>query len=121
MSDKDTVIEALDHCIKYGSLSGQDCNGHYEYTDNLELIIKANNHRIDCPYGTCKTGCVITLAKDAAELLRNPETVKPKKIKGFHAPYYVQYSYECPECTSQIITGQPYCAGCGKKVEWDDT
>ena len=68
--DREKVIKGLEHCKKYGSLGDNDCNGYYEYTDNLQDIIKANNHRKDCPYGQCRTGCVVTLIDDALTLLK---------------------------------------------------
>ena len=71
--DSAKVVKGLEHCKKYGSLGGNDCNGHYEYTDNLQEIIKANNHRKDCPYGQCRTGCVVTLVADALAMLKEQE------------------------------------------------
>ena len=41
--DRENLIEALEYCKKHGALGGNDCNGHYEYTDNLQNIIKVNN------------------------------------------------------------------------------
>lgn len=73
MADRENVIKGLEHCRKYGALSGQDCNGHYEYTDNLQDIIRANNHRHECPYGKCKTGCMVTLVDDTIALLKKYE------------------------------------------------
>ena len=70
MMSEENVLKALEHCRKYGSLCGQDCSGHYEYTDDLEDIIRANNHRADCPYGKCKTGCVVTLIDDVIDILK---------------------------------------------------
>ena len=69
MADRENVIRGIEHCKKYGALAWKDCNGHYEYTDDLSDIIKVNEHRHDCPYGKCKTGCVVTLVDDALELL----------------------------------------------------
>ena len=73
--DMEKVIKGLEHCKQYGSLGGNDCNGHYEYTDNLQDIIKANNHRKDCPYGQCRTWCVVTLVADALTLLEEQESI----------------------------------------------
>ncbi len=66
MTDINKVIAGLEHCRKYGSLGGNDCFGHYEFTDNM----RTGEHRHDCPYGKCKTGCVVTLVGDAVALLK---------------------------------------------------
>lgn len=70
MIDKEKVLKGLEYCRKYGTLCGRDCNGYYEYTDNLQDIIKANNRRPNCPYGNVKTGCVVTLIDDTIALLK---------------------------------------------------
>lgn len=77
MHDLNKVIAGLEHCRKYGTLGGNDCSGHYEFTDNMLFIEKAGEHRHDCPYGKCKTGCVVTLVEDALGLLKEYRGAKP--------------------------------------------
>lgn len=54
---------------------------------------------------------------DAIVLLKEP--VKPKKIKGFHPPMYTLYQYKCENCESLMLTGQPFCCGCGRSVKFE--
>lgn len=69
MADLDKAIQGLKHCKKYGTMGGNSCFGHYEYTVQRDAIL-VDEHRHDCPYGDCLTGCVVTLASDAIELLK---------------------------------------------------
>jgi hypothetical protein len=73
MPDRGKVIKGFTVCSEHGLLNGEDCHGHYEYTDNLADIIKANDYSKQCPYNGCKTGCVKTLAKDVFALLKEQE------------------------------------------------
>ena len=79
MPDLNKAIAGLEHCRKYGSLGGNDCSGHYEWTDWKDEmdITRLEEHRHDCPYGKCKTGCVVTLVEDATELLKEYRGAKP--------------------------------------------
>ena len=70
MADIENVINAMEHCKKYGTLGGHDCSGLFEYTIDLRSIINATEHRSDCPYGKCPTCCVVTLVSDAIALLK---------------------------------------------------
>ena len=76
MPDLNKVIAGLEHCRKYGTLGGHDCFGHYVWTDERD-ITRLEEHRHDCPYGKCKTGCVVTLVEDAVELLKEYRGAKP--------------------------------------------
>jgi len=71
--DREKVIKGLTVCSEHGLLNGEDCHGHYEYTDNLADIIKANDYSKQCPYNGCETGCVKTLAKDVFAMLKEQE------------------------------------------------
>ena len=44
-------------------------------------------------------------AKDIVALLKEQETVKPKKIKDYKPP---------------MLEKQPFCMGCGMAVKWND-
>ena len=97
--DREKVIKGLEHCKKYGSLGGNDCNGHYEYTDNLQEIIKANNHRKNCPYGQCRTGCVVTLVADVLTLLK--EQAPAKDENSHRRPAYICDPEKNTSCTKE--------------------
>lgn len=62
---------------------------------------------------------LMELLKDVRELLKEQEAVEPKKIKGFNQPCYVHYAFICKNCRTDLIQGQPYCAGCGRPVKWE--
>ena len=86
--------------------------------DLTETIRQLNQHIKDLseymtPYGKVKD------VKAYAELLKEQEAVKPKKIKGFNQPCYVHYDFVCENCNTDLIHKQPYCAGCGKAVKWE--
>ena len=68
--DKEKVIKGLEHCRQYGSLGGLDCTGLYAYMDESGKILKVHEHRGNCPYRHCETGCVVTLIDDAIALLK---------------------------------------------------
>jgi hypothetical protein len=57
---------------------------------------------------------------DAIALLKEQEPVKPMKIKDFPMPIYCHFNYECENCKTVMLKDQPYCAGCGKPVKWDE-
>ena len=56
----------------------------------------------------------------AVNLLKEQETVRPKKIKGYNPPMYTLYEYECEKCESPMMNKQPFCMGCGQAVKWDE-
>jgi len=74
MIDREKVIKGLECCTQHGSMGGRNCCGHWGYTDashtRMELI---GEYRAGCTYGSCETGCVKTLAKDALSLLKAQE------------------------------------------------
>lgn len=72
-TDINKVIKGFTICSEHGWFTGEDCHGHYEYTDNLADIIKANDYSKQCPYNGCNTGCIKTLAKDVLSLLKEQE------------------------------------------------
>lgn len=51
MSLLESIIKGLECCTSHGYMCGNNCNAK-------------------CPYDKYKTGCVITLAKDALTLLK---------------------------------------------------
>lgn len=59
MPDRTKVIKGLEICSEHGSWHGLDCEHNEAYKD--------------CPYRGCETGCIVTIAKDAIELLKEQE------------------------------------------------
>ena len=59
-------------------------------------------------------------AKDIVALLKEQETVKPKKIKDYKPPMYILYEYMCEKCETPMLEKQPFCMGCGMAVKWND-
>ena len=43
MADIENVINAMEHCKKYGTLGGHDCSGLFEYTIDLRSIIRTGH------------------------------------------------------------------------------
>ena len=114
--DREKVIKGFTVCTEHGLLNGEDCHGHYEYTDNLADIIKANDYSKQCPYNGCKTGCVKTLAKDALALL---------KEQGAKTGYWIDSAGndKCSICGTEYSDLYPdygnthFCPNCGAKME----
>ena len=123
MADREKVIKGLEHCRQYGTLCGKDCSGVFSYTDNLEDIVKIGEHRHDCQYGKCKTGCVVTLVDDAIALLKEQETTE-YDYNEYAEPTckscgYRPFAGYIPTLKWMQQRGYNYCPGCGKKVKWD--
>ena len=91
MTDLEKVQKGLDLC-----LSGESsvCN--------------------DCPYDAeCKEATGIgpsPLRRDALELLKEQEPVKPIRLENW---------WECPSCGGNIVANMKYCPRCGKAVKWE--
>jgi hypothetical protein len=61
MADLEKTLRGLEICSEYGSWHGLDCELNEAYRD--------------CPYRGCETGCIVTIAKDAIELLKEQEAM----------------------------------------------
>lgn len=59
MAELEKVIKGLEICSEHGSWHGLDCKHNEAYKD--------------CPYRGCKTGCIVTIAKDALVLIKEQE------------------------------------------------
>lgn len=79
-----------------------------------EALEKAEND--GCIYAKIRRPIVF----DTIALLKRQEAVKPKKAKGYYPPMYTLYEYECEKCETPMLNQQPFCMGCGRKVEWND-
>ena len=93
MADREKVIRGLEHCSK------ADCEGcPYEHDLHLGRWVSE-------------------LVKDALELLKGQEPVKPKEERLND----VDSIYRCGNCgTHFYYRQQKYCAICGRMAKWDD-
>ena len=67
--------------------------------------------------------CRLSLMRDARELLKAQEPMKPKvKHFEFHYASYDEYENRayCPKCGIQLIQQVNYCPNCGRAVKWND-
>ena len=96
--DMENVIKGLEICAEHGSWHGLDCEHNEAYKD--------------CPYRGCETGCIVTIAKDALDLIKEQETVEPQlSMSGLW--------YECPICHRHLLKDRDnYCARCGRRLKW---
>ena len=61
--------------------------------------------------------CVVDVAKDALELLKEKEPIKPKR-KSRKGTNGLTYDHRCGNCNSMLYGKQKYCGYCGKEVKW---
>ena len=104
MTDREKVIKGLECCVKHDEdFKTSPCSS------------------LDCPYlDDCafKNYFVKTsLMRDALELLKEQEPVKPRFADGVH---YTVNKYLCGACGHHINQNSRYCEGCGRAVKWDD-
>lgn len=100
MTDREKVIEGLEHCRR-GPIGCQQ----------------------GCPY-TSDFGCRSQLTADALELLKEQEAVKPI-VEQYAFPLTLTSvrfikKYYCGICKEEITGNNVYCHKCGRKVMWDD-
>jgi len=98
---------------------------------DMEKVIKGIEHHrneikpkcLGCPYSEPNPigeWCISGLLDDIYAMLKEQETLKPKKIKGYYPPMYTLYEYECERCKSPMLNGQPFCMGCGQGMNWNE-
>ena len=91
MADLEKVIKGLEYCIS----PGDDCPD-------------------DCPYaGNCNRD---ELHKDALELLKEREPVKPLRE---HSGSGITWWNVCAACKTAINPNDKFCHECGRAVKWD--
>ena len=84
-----------------------------------EKVIKDLDELYGLIYQSNVDGEILGSLHDAVTLLKEQEAVEPKKVKGYNPPMYTLYEYECKECKTPMMTKQPFCMGCGRKVKWE--
>lgn len=99
MADYEKVIKGLECCTHYGSMCGLHCDGYAGWTNGT--IVQYKDHHEECPYFKCETGCAITLAKDALELLK--EYKRKEECPCTHC-----MEWECDDV-------------CDEYIKWKDT
>lgn len=102
MADREKVAKGLECHYKYETLvfSGQVCE--------------------ECPYNKDNGSetCIVSLFKEALELLKEYEPVKPIVESALVDAFKV---YSCGNCQTVFhLWRQKYCAMCGRAVKWDD-
>ena len=55
------------------------------------------------------------LVRDALELLKEQEAVKPRRIDGKR-----NHFIKCGNCNDDLMTGYKFCPNCGKAVKWNE-
>lgn len=104
MTDRDKVISGL-HC------RSQDLIIDLPDCDKCDYQVHLVN-RAGCDFRR--------LCKDAVELLKEQEPVKPK-TENDGAPEDIRcWWYVCGNCGRDIDIGYNYCRHCGKKLKWDE-
>ena len=68
MANRDHVVATLKYCLKYGTLGGRDC---WRFRRSIGMNTDSRL-RDCCPNKDCPTGCVVTLIREAIELLEAP-------------------------------------------------
>lgn len=110
--NKEKVIKGLECCTKYGLMCGLHCDGYEGWTNGE--IVRFDDHSAECPYLKCETGCVITLARDALELLKEQDAIKPEWSKG---------TAFCGNCGHRLEKKNRFtnckCQNCGRPVKWE--
>lgn len=91
MADREKVIKGLENCI-----TGFDCPPECPYLDDCNDLMKP---------------MFVELAKDALELLKEQEAVKPKVSST---------EQRCGNCNKVIeMDGWKTCPWCGKMIDWE--
>lgn len=94
MTDKESVIEGLEHCKK--------------------------SHCYRCPYvcdGLCGANCTADLASDVLDLLKEQkeqEAVPVIQREVMHMLFWC-----CSSCGVAITDGDKFCRNCGKELKWE--
>lgn len=78
--DMEKVIKGLEICSEHGSWHGLNCEDSEAYKG--------------CPYRGCETGCIVTIAKDAIELLKEQEAMHWISVKD-RLPTYAELKDDC--------------------------
>lgn len=73
---------------------------------------------IECPYRYGDESCDIEeMCRDALELLKEQEAVKPTLIREGRNKHY--NDYVCPRCDNEVVYEQNYCSECGAQFLWE--
>ena len=101
MPDRDKVIKELEHC---------SCIiDEYDVCEGCPYKDADVNADVNADVDT-NAGCHIVLMKDAMELLKEQEPVKPIRLENW---------WKCPSCSGNIVANMKYCPRCGRAVKWN--
>lgn len=103
MTDSEKVMRGLECCCTH--IVGMSCgNCPYE-------IEQRENEGI--------SDCTSVLAYDALVLLKEQETVEPKKTAYQRVDHTIACRYRCGTCDMSIFPSYKYCPFCGREVKWE--
>lgn len=85
--------------------------------DNLEQNIRWIEE-IEC-HQFPGWGNVTMAMRDAAELLKEQEPVKPKAWVPKGQTMAKVRGYYCPVCDTSVVRGDRFCHWCGGELKWD--
>ena len=66
--------------------------------------------------------CVIDIASDALELLKEQEEVEPKKVYLYGKDAWYGLVCVCADCNAKWMSGKEdthFCPKCGRSVKWE--
>lgn len=75
LKDVVKVVKGLKLCREHGTIGGKNCRGYFLGNDPDGSIVTKDVYIDQCPYGNCKTGCVVTMVDDAVSLLLDQAVV----------------------------------------------
>ena len=64
-------------------------------------------------------GNVVMAMRDALELLKKQEAVKPKETAYQRVDHKIAYRYRCGVCDQSIFPSYKFCPFCGQAVKWE--
>lgn len=82
IKDIERVVNGLKFCRKHGSLGGNDCWGHWAWTDDHKKIVLEDEYKSKCAYADSEPGCVVALIGDAINLLEEYDEYKKQEGKA---------------------------------------
>ena len=86
-------------------------------TDRAYIVSRTLENKIAIAENNDQNTLIVTLdvLKTILDLLKEQETVKPRRIDGKR-----NHFIKCGNCNYDLVTGFQFCPHCGKKVKWND-
>lgn len=78
----------------------------------------------ECPYSNCidffECSGPKIIMREALELLKAQESVKPKKWIPRRQTIATVRGYYCPVCDTSVVRRDKYCHECGRELDWHE-